>query len=129
MDTQKPARLLLAEDDPMLLDVYKTRYEAEGFEVMTCSDGKAALEIIKEYHPDLVLLDLMMPVMSGMRALETMRKDPDIKDTKVVVISALGEEDAVDRAMALGVLGYVIKSEVPLADMVTSVRQYLNQAV
>lgn len=126
MDARTP-RLLIAEDDLSLVDIYKMRFQAEGFEVLDAGDGERALGIIKQHKPDLVLLDLMMPIMSGMKMLEVLRKDPDVKDTKVVVLSALGEEEARNQAMSLGAMDYMVKSSVPLSEMVEIVRGYLNQ--
>ena len=120
----QPIKLLLAEDDLSLADIYGTRFEAEGFTLTHAADGEAALNAIRQDHPDLVLLDLMMPKMSGFEVLEAVKKDPEIKDTKIVVLSALGEEEAVDKAMALGAMGYLVKAEVPLADLVADVRKY-----
>ncbi len=123
-ETAKPIRLLLAEDDLSLAEIYGTRFEAEGFELRTAPDGEAALQAIREYRPDLVLLDLMMPKMSGFEVLAAVKNDPEIKDTKIVVLSALGEEEAVDKAMGLGAMGYLVKAEVPLSDLVADVRKY-----
>jgi DNA-binding response OmpR family regulator len=120
------ARLLFVEDDLALIDIFKLRFEAEGFEVKVATDGAQGLKAMKEYKPDLVLLDIMMPVMSGFEVLQQMRKDTALKDVKVVVLTALGEGEAEMQAMQLGAIDFVVKAHVPLADMVGIVRKNLG---
>jgi CheY-like chemotaxis protein len=123
---QPLAKLLFVEDDFLMIDIFRTRFEAEGFEVKQAPDGAEGLKAMKADHPDLIILDLMMPVMSGFKVLEHMQTDPDLKGMKVIVMTALGEGEAQDRAMSLGAIDYVVKSHVPLADMVEIVRKHLN---
>jgi CheY-like chemotaxis protein len=127
MDPQQPlARLLLVEDDLNLIDLYTARLEAEGFEVKNCPDGEKALQVVKEYLPDLVLLDIMMPMIDGFDVLDIMRNTPATKDIKVIVMTALNRPEDVQKAKDLGAMDFLVKSQISMMDLVTVVRRHLN---
>ncbi|GAC1331182.1 MAG: response regulator [Candidatus Dormibacteria bacterium] len=85
-------RLLVVEDEPALQKVLAMRLAMEGFEVDTASDGHEALEMIRANPPDLVLTDLMMPVMDGLELTRTIKKDPALKTIPVMILTALKEQ-------------------------------------
>lgn len=117
------AKVLIVEDDLALGEIYMTRLIAEGFEVKLVHDGELALSSAVEYEPDLVLLDIMMPRISGFDVLDILRNTPKTKDYKIVVISALSEQDKIEQAKALGSDDYLIKSKTTVADLVEKVKQ------
>lgn len=117
------AKVLIVEDDLALGEIYMTRLTAEGFEVKLVHDGELALSSAVEYEPDLVLLDIMMPRISGFDVLDILRNTPKTKDYKIVVISALSEQDKIEQAKALGSDDYLIKSKTTVADLVEKVKQ------
>jgi two-component system cell cycle response regulator len=102
-------RLLVAEDEAALAKVLKMRLEMEGFEVRTAGDGAEAMAMIKKERPDLLLCDLMMPVMDGYQVVEAIKTDPKLRTIPVLVLSALKESRESERLMKLGADGFVTK--------------------
>jgi DNA-binding response OmpR family regulator len=119
-------RILLVEDDDALANVYLIRLQAEGFNVERVSNGEDALATALKYHPDLVLLDVMMPKVSGFDVLDILRNTPETSNLKVTMLTALGQESDIERAKALGVDDYLIKSQVVIADVVERIRHQLG---
>jgi two-component system phosphate regulon response regulator PhoB len=119
-------RILLVEDDDSLANVYQIRLEAEGFDVRRVSNGEDALATALKYHPDLVLLDVMMPRVSGFDVLDILRNTPETSNVKITMLTALGQESDIQRAKALGVDDYLIKSQVVIADVVDRIRHQLG---
>lgn len=126
MDTghRKP-RILFVEDDQVLSDIYSERFKAEGYTVLESFDGDAALAMYKEFHPDLVICDLMMPHVTGFEVIEQLRADPDAAGLRIVVMSALGQEENIQRAMQLGADDYIVKSRAELDEIVERVAKLL----
>jgi two-component system phosphate regulon response regulator PhoB len=122
----KQKRILLVEDDDALANVYLIRLQAEGFDVRRVANGEDALATALKYHPDLVLLDVMMPKVSGFDVLDILRNTPETAALKVTMLTALGQESDIKRAKDLGVDDYLIKSQVVIADVVDRIRQQLE---
>ena len=91
------------------------------------SDGEQALTAALEYHPDIILLDIMMPKVDGFDTLDILRNTPQIGATKVIVLTALSQEGDRQRAKDLGADDYLVKSQVVIADVVERVRYHLSQ--
>ncbi len=121
-----PKRILLVEDDSSLANVYITRLQAEGFDVRHVADGEEALANAKTYHPDLVLLDVMMPKVSGFDVLDIIRNTPETANLKVIMLTALSQQSDQDRAKSLGADDYLIKSQVVISDVVERIRHHLG---
>ncbi len=121
-------RLLLVEDDMGLANVYKTRLEAEGFEVKHVPNGEDALSTAIEFKPDLILLDVMMPKISGFDVLDIIRNTPETANIRVVMLTALSQPKDQERAKQLGVDDYLVKSQVVIADVVQRVKYHLGLA-
>ena len=102
-------RLLVVEDEPALQKVLAMRLGMEGFDVRTASDGQEALELIREEAPDLVLTDLMMPVMDGAELTRSIKSDPALKAIPVLVLTALKEKRERDHLVGLGASGFASK--------------------
>lgn len=122
----KQPTILLVEDDEELGQVYKARFEAESFIAIWVQDGEQALAKAVESKPDLILLDIMMPRVSGFDVLDILRNTPATQHTKVIMMSALSSDKDVARAKALGVDDYIIKSQVAMADVVHIVKKHLD---
>jgi CheY-like chemotaxis protein len=105
----RKARVLIVEDDLALQKVLVMRLQIDGFEVGTASDGQEALEAIRRERPDLVLTDLMMPVMDGAALTVAIKGDPALKDIPVLVLTALREQRERDRLIGLGADGFTSK--------------------
>lgn len=124
----KQKKILLVEDDDALASVYQTRLEAEGFLVHRVPNGEDALASALEYKPDLILLDVMMPKVSGFDVLDILRNTPETATVKIVMLTALSQDSDRERAQSLGVDDYLVKSQVVIADVVAKIKQHLGVA-
>jgi DNA-binding response OmpR family regulator len=122
-----PKRILLVEDDDALANVYAMRLQAEGFDTRRVANGEEALATAVSYKPDLVLLDVMMPKVSGFDVLDILRNTPETANLKVIMLTALSQESDKQRAESLGVDDYLVKSQVVIADVVERIRYRLNE--
>jgi DNA-binding response OmpR family regulator len=118
-------RILLVEDDDSLAGVYETRLQAEGFDVRRVANGEDALATALTYKPDLVLLDVMMPKVSGFDVLDILRNTPETANLKVVMLTALSQDSDKERAQQLGANEYLVKSQVVIADVIDKIREQL----
>lgn len=119
-------RILLVEDDDSLANVYVTRLQAEGFDVRRVSNGEEALAGALSYHPDLVVLDVMMPKVSGFDVLDILRNTPETANLKVVMLTALSQDSDQERAKQLGADDYLVKSQVVISDVIDRIRHHLT---
>jgi len=119
-------RILLVEDDDNLASVYTTRLQAEGFDVRRVGNGEDALSTAINYNPDLVLLDVMMPIVSGFDVLDILRNTPETANLKIIMLTALSQESDQERAKALKVDDYLIKSQVVISDVIERIRHHLD---
>ncbi len=120
------AKILLVEDDINLRDIYSARMQAEGYQTITASDGEEALATAVRELPDLVILDIMMPKISGFDVLDILRSTPETKATKIVLMTALSQDTDKKRGESLGANKYLIKSQVTLEDVVKTVHEMLD---
>lgn len=121
-----PKRILLVEDDDSLASVYTTRLQAEGFDIRRVADGEEALASARTYKPDLVVLDVMMPKVSGFDVLDILRNTPETANVKVIMLTALSQESDQERAKQLGADDYLVKSQVVISDVVDRIRHHLG---
>ena len=119
-------RILIVEDDPMLVKMYKSKFESAGIEVESAHDGEEGLNKIIERKPDLVILDIMIPKMSGLEVLSSMMKNPNIAKIPVIVLSNLTHELEAKKALSLGAKEYLVKAELTPSQVAAKVRQYLQ---
>lgn len=124
MDAKK--KILLVEDDAALASVYQSRLELEGFEVKHVADGENALSSALEFKPDLLLLDAMMPKISGFDVLDILRNTPETANIRIVMLTALSQPKDKERAEQLGVDEYLVKSQVVISDVVERIRHHLG---
>lgn len=114
-------KIAIIEDDAAIAQMYRIKFEAEGFKVETAGNGKLGLELIEKFRPDIVLLDLMMPEMNGDELLVHLRQEDWGKQLKVVVLTNMGENEAPDRLRALDISAFIVKAEMTprqVADLV-----------
>jgi len=123
MDKKK---ILLVEDDTSLAAVYESRLQLEGFEVKLVNNGEKALAAALEFKPDLILLDAMMPKISGFDVLDILRNTPSVGNVRVIMLTALSQPKDKERAEQLGVDEYLVKSQVVINDVVERVRHHLG---
>lgn len=127
-DAKRTALLLVAEDDQFYANLYRTKLEKEGFGVVTAANGKETLELLKQHSPNLIILDLVMPEMDGFEVLKKIKEEKNLRDVPVIILSNLGQQEDIDRAQALGVFKYIVKSNVSIHQMVESVEEALTSA-
>ena len=118
--------ILLVEDDDRLASVYEMRLQAEGFTTKRVANGEDALSMTLQVRPDLILLDVMMPKVSGFDVLDILRNTPDTKDIKIIMLTALSQDSDKERAKNLGVDDYLIKSQVVIADVLDRIKFHLG---
>jgi DNA-binding response OmpR family regulator len=105
----QPARLLVVEDEAALAKVLQMRLQLEGFEVDVAGDGAEAMELIRARRPDLVVCDLMMPVMDGIEVTRTIKGDPELKAIPILILSALKSEKEMGELRRLGAEAFASK--------------------
>lgn len=121
-----PTRVLVIDDDPTLRDMYVTRLSAENFAVDQASDGQQGLAKANEIPPDVILLDLRMPNVSGLEVLEMLKTTAKTKDIPVIVLSALGDDDLRKQAADRGAADYLVKAETMPADVVKKIKSVVS---
>lgn len=121
-------KVLLVEDDINLREIYAARLSAEGYDLVTASDGEEALSKAVSEKPNLIVLDVMMPKISGFDVLDIIRSTPETKATQVIMLSALSQESDRERGERLGANKYLIKSQITLEDVVSTVKNMLAEA-
>jgi len=129
VDPEMPStkkKLLLVEDDEALAAVYRSRLELEDFEIYQVNNGEQALQAAKEFKPDLILLDAMMPKISGFDVLDILRHTPETANIRVIMLTALSQPKDKERAESLGVDDYLVKSQVVIGDVVDRVKHHLG---
>jgi two-component system, OmpR family, phosphate regulon response regulator PhoB len=126
-DDLKGKKILLVEDDDALANVYMMRLKAENFDVRRVANGEDALAAAKEQKPDLVLLDAMMPKVSGFDVLDILRNTPETANLKIIMLTALSQESDKQRAQGLGVDDYLVKSQVVISDVIDRIKYHLSQ--
>lgn len=119
------SKVLLVEDDNNLREIFEMRLQAEGYDTLSANDGEEALGVATKEKPVLIIADVMMPKLSGFEMLETLRASPEMKDVKVIMMTALGQAEDRARGEKLGVVKYLVKSQVTLEDFVRVVREVL----
>ena len=119
-------KILLVEDDASLAAVYRARLELEGFDIKEVHNGEDALSAALSYRPDLILLDVMMPKISGFDVLDILRNTPDTTNVRVIMLTALSQPKDKERAEKLGADDYLVKSQVVISDVVERIRHHLN---
>lgn len=119
-------KVFIVEDDEFLRSLTVKRLEKEGYEVAVATDGDSALGKIKENSPDIILLDLLLPGLSGFEVLKKIREDGPIKGTPVIVFSNLGQREDIEKAKALGVNDFLIKANFTLDDVVMKISSFFK---
>lgn len=114
-------KIAIIEDDQAISQMYRFKFEAEGFDAQTAENGKLGLELVQTMKPDIILLDLMMPEMTGDEVLEKLRASDWGKDIKVIILTNMGEQEIPPKVKELGVSGIILKANMTprqVADLV-----------
>lgn len=118
-------KIAIIEDDPVISQMYRMKFETDGFEVRVAENGRDGVILVKNMKPDLILLDMQMPEMSGPEALAEIRKHDESKTTPVIILTNLGEEEAPKNLHALGIHSYIVKADLTPRQVVERVKEAL----
>ena len=121
---KKRGVVFVVEDDLLLVKAYQAKLEKEGLEVWIATDGKEAIEYVSKDPPNVVLLDLMLPVMSGYDVLAEFRKNEKWKNVPVLILTNLSQPADINKGKALGIDEYIMKSGMKIADIVKKLEKY-----
>jgi CheY-like chemotaxis protein len=123
------AKIMLVEDDAILVEMYQAKFELEGHEIVVATNGQECLDLLENYQPDLILLDILMPKLNGFHVLKEIKKHPHLRNIPVILLTNLGEAEVdmnEELARALGVNDYLIKSHHTPDEVVAKVMKALS---
>ncbi len=118
--------ILLVEDEPVLSNLLRQRLEKDGFKVMVAKDGEEALKVLKTAKPDLILLDVILPKLSGFELMEKLREEPEFQKAPIIIISNLGQESDMEKGQMLGAAEYLVKAKLSIEELVEKVKAFLS---
>jgi DNA-binding response OmpR family regulator len=120
-------KIAIIEDDAVISQMYRMKFEAEGYEVQVAANGKIGIQLVEKFHPDIILLDLRMPEMDGTQALTEIRKHDWGKNIPVLILTNVGEEEAPSGLRHLNVLSYIVKADLTPRQVTERVKEALNK--
>ena len=123
---EAPQKIAIIEDDTAISQMYRIKFEAEGYTVDTAENGKVGLDLIKSMKPDMVLLDLMMPEMTGDEMLAKLRETDWGKDLKVIILTNMGEQEVPENVKNLGVSAFILKADMTPRQVADLVKTHLS---
>ena len=121
-------KIAIIEDDQVISQMYRMKFEADGFEVQLAADGKRGVALVEAFQPDMILLDLQMPEMDGAEALKIIRGADWGKTVPVIVLTNMGEEESPKEIRSLGIHSYIVKADLTPRQVVQRVKEALGQA-
>ena len=120
------AKIAIVEDEQAISQMYRIKFEAEGYEVETAENGKLGLQLAEKMKPDIILLDLMMPEMTGDEMLAKLRKTTWGAKTKVVILTNMGEQEVPEAVKKLGVIDIILKADMTPSQVAELVKKHLK---
>ena len=120
-------KIAIVEDDQAISQMYRIKFEAEGYDVETAENGEQGLELIEAMRPDIVLLDLMMPIMTGEEMLEKLRSTPWGKSVKVIILTNRGEQEIPPEVKHLNVTALILKADMTPRQVAELVKKKLAE--
>ncbi len=120
------SKILIIEDDHFLSSLMKARLEKEGFSTLQAFDGEEAFNLLKQNKPSLIILDLIMPKMSGFELLENVSVDPQMSQVPVMILSNLGQESDIQKVKRFGATEYFVKVKTSIDDLVIKIKELLK---
>ena len=121
-------KVLIVEDDKFLSELIATKLDKEGFNIALAGDGESGLKQTESFHPEVILLDIMLPGMDGFEVLEKIKSHADekIKKVPVIILSNFGQESKVERGLQLGAVDYLVKANFTTAEIVAKIKEVLK---
>ncbi|MCH7828679.1 response regulator [Patescibacteria group bacterium] len=118
--------ILLVEDDPLLIDIYTTKFTEAGFKVQVADSGERALSLFSKLSPSVIVMDIVLPHVDGWELLLAAQKQENLRNTKIVVLSNLGQKEEIEKGISLGADRYLIKAHFTPTQVVEEVKELLN---
>jgi CheY-like chemotaxis protein len=119
-------KILVVEDDKFLRELLVRKLFSENFEIESAIDATGSFEVLSRWKPDIILLDLILPGEDGFSILEKLKKDKEMESIPVIILSNLGQQEDIDRAMALGAMDFMVKANFTLDEIIEKVSKVLN---
>ena len=119
--------ILIVDDDKTLLELYERMFGAHGVEAVIAKDGQEGIEMVRSHRPDFVILDIRMPKVDGIRVLEMIRKEEGLKDTPVLILTNYGEEEYREATKKLGIVDFVVKTDIDPTALVRRVVDLISR--
>lgn len=120
-------KIAIIEDDATISQMYRMKFEADGFDVRLASNGAIGVALVESFRPDVILLDIQMPEMDGAEALRRIRSHAWGKTIPVIVLTNLGEEEAAREMRSLGIQGYIVKANLTPRQVVAQVKSVITK--
>lgn len=120
-------KILLVEDDSFLLGMYTTKFELDGFKVIMAEDGEKAIRVALKELPDIILLDIVLPKLSGFEVLKQLKLEPTIAKIPVVILTNLSQRDEIEQGLKMGAKDYLIKAHFMPSEVVEKIKKVLNK--
>lgn len=119
-------KIAIIEDDPLINQMYRMKFESDGFDVQVADNGKSGVDLVKSFKPDLILLDLQMPEMTGDEALKYIRASDEGAQTPVIILTNVGMEESPEALEQLGIHSYIVKAELTPSEVVVRAKEALG---
>jgi len=120
-------KIIIAEDEPVLIEMYRLYFERAGYEVLKASNGRECIDFVKNEKPNIILLDILMPKVDGWEVLKQLKTDPETKKIPILVFSNLGQTQEIQKGLDLGADDYVVKSNMTPKELLEKVEGMLNK--
>jgi CheY-like chemotaxis protein len=120
-------KILFIEDEAALQKTLGELLRGEGYEVVSAIDGESGLRLAKEIKPDLILLDLILPKILGLKVLENLKSDPETKEIPVIILTNIEDTAGIEKAIELGATTYLVKANYSLEEVVEKVKQAIGE--
>jgi DNA-binding response OmpR family regulator len=120
------SKILIIEDDRYISRMFEIKLGLDGLDVQVADNGRIGVEKAKEFHPDVILTDILMPEMDGFEVISQIKNDSELKSTPILIMSNLGEEDHIQKGLQLGAIGYIVKSDITPAQIIEKIKSIIN---
>lgn len=120
------AKILIIEDDRYISRMFEIKLGLDGLDVQVADNGRIGVEKAKEFHPDVILTDILMPEMDGFEVISQIKNNAELKSTPILIMSNLGEEDHIQKGLQLGAIGYIVKSDITPSQIIEKIKSVLN---
>lgn len=122
-------KILIIEDDRYISKMYQLKLSLEGYEVVVAENGREGVDKVKEFQPNIILLDILMPELDGFEVLKIVKSEEASKNIPVLIMSNLGQEDHIQKGLELGASGYIVKSQFTPSKVVEQIKELLGTKV